>query len=102
MLFRSPKCKMLLVTPIYRASYKATDNNNSDDTILNGKTLRDFADAIVEVGNYNHIPVLNLYDECMINKYTANYYLCSDGIYPNDMGQELLAEKIHDGMCRFY
>lgn len=102
LLERQPKCKMLLVTPIYRASYKATDNNNSDDTILNGKTLRDFADAIVEVGNYNHIPVLNLYDECMINKYTANYYLCSDGIYPNDMGQELLAEKIHDGMCRFY
>lgn len=102
LLERQPKIKIMLVTPIYRASCVAGDNNNSDVTILNSKTLRDFADAIIEIGKVNHIPVLDLYSESMINKYTASYYLDSGGIYPNDIGQELLAEKIHDGMCRYY
>lgn len=102
LLERQPKVKIMLVTPIYRASIIAEDGQNGDDTIIDSKTLREFAGAMVDIGKYNHIPVLDLYSEGMINKYNYRYYMNPNGIYLNREGQTLLAEKIHDGMCRFY
>lgn len=99
---RSPYCKILLVTPMYRASIKPGDSLDSDDNFVNNKYLREFVDAMVDIGKRNHIPCLNLYDECSINKYNSGIYLSTEGIYPSDKGHALLAEKIHNGMCRFY
>lgn len=102
LLTANPSLKILLVTPIYRGSITSGDGYNSDETKINDKYLSEFAEAIVEIGKYYHIPTINLYDECTINKYTKDIYLNDTGIYPTDTGYELLCEKIHDAMCRFY
>lgn len=102
LLTTNPNLKILLVTPIYRGSITSGDGYNSDDTKINDMYLYQFSDAIVEIGKYHHIPTINLHDECMINKFTKNVYLNDNGIYPTDEGYELLCEKIHDAMCRYY
>ena len=102
LLLKAPKCKIMLVTPIFRASTEPGDSMSGDDNMVNGKYLRDYANAIIDIGKYNHIPVLDLYSECMINKYNHASYLNSEGVYPSDTGHSMLAEKIHDGMCKYY
>lgn len=102
LLLKAPKCKIMLVTPIFRASTEPGDSMSGDDNMVNGKYLRDYAQAVVDIGKYNHIPVLDLYSECMINKYNYSSYLNDEGVYPSDEGHTMLAEKIHNGMLRYY
>lgn len=102
LLTKAPNCKIMFVTPIYRSSTEPGDGLDCDTNIVNDKYLREFASAMVSIGNYNHIPVLNLFNECMINKYNSKIYLNKEGVYPSDKGHAMIAEKIHDGMCKFY
>lgn len=98
----NPKIKILLATPIYRDSLSNTnDGKNSDTTMVNDYYMADFTNAMIEVAKYNHLPILNLTDTCSINKYNASTYL-SDGVHLNDVGQELIADKILDGFNQAY
>lgn len=98
----NPKAKILLASPIYRDRLNTVgDGHNGDNTLVNDYYLTDFANAMSEVAKYNHIPFLNLTDTCGINKYNASAYL-SDGLHLNDLGQELIADKIFDGFNQYY
>lgn len=99
---KCPNGKILLVTPIFRSSTEPGDNLDCDTNLVNDKYLREFAEAMVEIGKINHIPCLNLFDECMINKYNSGIFLNTDGVYPSDKGHAMIAEKIQDGFCRYY
>lgn len=102
LLTKSPKLKIMLVCPIYRASTEPGDGYDGDTNLVNSKYLTDFADAMQSCAKYNHIPCINLYEESGINKYNYSIYLDSNGIYLNDVGQAHIMELIHDGLCRFY
>lgn len=102
LLNKAPSAKVMLVSPIFRSSTEPGDDLDCDTNLVNDKYLRDFANAMSEIGKANHIPCLDLFDECMINKYNSRIYLNKDGIYPSDKGHAMIAEKIHDGMCKFY
>lgn len=102
LLTKAPSAKVMLVSPIFRSSTEPGDDLDCDTNLVNDKYLRDFANAMSEIGKANHIPCLDLFDECMINKYNSRIYLNKDGIYPSDKGHAMIAEKIHDGMCKFY
>lgn len=54
------------------------------------------------IAEKNHIPFIDAYNECMINKYTYKEYLTSEGVYLNDTGHSMIAEKIQDGFSRYY
>lgn len=99
---KCPSVKIMLVTPIFRSSTEPGDGLDCDTNIVNDKYLREFANAMVDIGKLNHIPCLNLFDECMINNYNSGVYLNDDGVYPNDKGHALLAEKIQNGFNRYY
>jgi lysophospholipase L1-like esterase len=99
---KAPQCKILLVTPFYRASTEPSDGYDSDTSFVNDKYLSDFSDAMVEIGKFNHIPCLNLMDTCSINKYNWTQYLSSNGVELNDTGHALICDKIHDAMCMYY
>ena len=101
-LTRAPKAKVILMSPIYRASTEPGDFFNGDDNIVNDKTLREYATAMKAIAEKNHIPFIDAYNECMINKYTYNEYLTSEGVYLNDTGHSMIAEKIQDGFTRYY
>lgn len=102
LLTKAPSAKVMLVSPIFRSSTEPGDDLDCDINLVNDKYLRDFANAMSDIGKVNHIPCLDLFDECMINKYNSKIYLNKDGVYPSDKGHAMIAEKIHDGMCKFY
>ncbi len=102
LLIKAPSAKVMLVSPIFRSSTEPGDDLDCDTNLVNDKYLRDFANAMSDIGKVNHIPCLDLFDECMINKYNSKIYLNKDGVYPSDKGHAMIAEKIHDGMCKFY
>lgn len=102
LLTKAPSAKVMFVSPIFRSSTEPGDDLDCDTNLVNDKYLRDFANAMSDIGKINHIPCLNLFDECMINKYNSKIYLNKDGVYPSDKGHAMIAEKIHDGMCKFY
>lgn len=101
-LSRAPLAKIIFATPIYRASSDPSDGMDGDINIVNGKTLREYAEAMVEVAKVNHIPYVDLYNECMINKYNYTQYLNEEGIFPTDLGHSMIAEKIQDAFGRYY
>lgn len=100
-LEKNPFVKILLVSPVFRSRKDIGDNKNSDDHMLNDLYLQDFAIAMGEIAEYNHVPFINLYSTSGINKYNSGTYL-SDGLYLNDSGHDLIATKIVDGMDRYY
>lgn len=102
LMTKAPRCKIMFVSPVYRSSTEPGDGLDCDTNLINDKYLREFAEGVVSVAKINHIPCLNLFDECMINKYNAGIYLNTDGVYPSDDGHSMIAEKIQDGFERFY
>lgn len=100
-MMQNTKAKLLFCTPIFRSRIEYGDGRDSDHNTVNDKWLSEFADAIIQVCQANHVPVVDLYRTSMINQYNAPTYL-KDGLYPNDTGYALLAEKIYDAMCMYY
>lgn len=98
---KNSSIKILVVSPLFRARLNADDFRNSDETPINELVLKDFANAMKEVCEYNHIPYLDLHSTGMINKYNHKAYL-SDGLYPNDAGHDMLANKIFSALDYFY
>ena len=102
LMTKAPRCKIMFVSPVYRSSTEPGDRLDCDTNLINDKYLREFAEGVVSIAKVNHIPCLNLFDECMINKYNSGIYLNTDGVYPSDDGHAMIAEKIQDGFERFY
>ena len=100
-LTQNPNVKIAIITPMWRQRIVAGDNKDSDTNALGGQYLIDYVKAIEEQAKYNHIPCLNLYETCLINKHNYSTYL-SDGLHPNDKGYELLADKIHSFLESVY
>lgn len=90
----NPKIRIVLFTPIYRATQSYTDDKNSDDFPLGGKYLHEYCTEIEKAGKRHHVPVFNLNDISGINRYNANIML-SDKLHLSDAGSEFLAPTIH-------
>lgn len=101
LLEKNSNIKILVVSPLFRARLDAGDFRNSDDTAINQLYLKDYANAMKEICEYNHIPFLDLHSTCMINKYNYRNYL-SDGLYPNENGHDMIANKIFSALDYFY
>ncbi|MNE05758.1 GDSL-like Lipase/Acylhydrolase [compost metagenome] len=95
LLTKHPNLKILLVTPIWRARQVSGDSLESDNNPNSlGLYLRDYVEAIKDMGKKYHIPVLDLYKTSGISKYTKNLYLSADELHPNTVGYTHLANLI--------
>ena len=99
---KCPQARLMLVTPIFISSTEPGDGLDCDTNLVNDKYLREFADAIMDIAKLNHIPCIDLFNTCMINKYNSGIFLNEDGVYPSDKGHAMIAEKIQDGFNRYY
>ena len=98
-----PHINIYLCTPIYRAWTDAENNhafiNDSDTKVYGGYKLTDYVQAIKDVGDEYHLPVIDLYYELGINRQNRlNYFPKTDGTHPNALGRytmaKFMAEKI--------
>lgn len=94
---KNPSVKIMIVTPLFRARLDADNYKNSDETPINELILSDYATAMKEVSEYNHIPCFDLHSSCMINKYNFTQYL-NDRLYLNDYGHDMIADKIFSAL----
>jgi len=95
LMTRYPNLKILLVTPVWRSRQVNGDDLESDNNPNSlGLYLRDYVEAIKDMGKKYHVPVLDLYNTSGINKYTKELYLSSDGLHPNSTGYTHLANLI--------
>ena len=101
LMTKNPLIKILIITPLFRARLNADDLRNSDDTLINEMTLRDYSNAIKDVCDYNHIPCLDLHSTGMINRYNFTSYL-KDRLYPNDITHDMLCDKIFSALNYYY
>jgi hypothetical protein len=87
--------RLLTWKPTLRIILITTHNAHFDrpNWCLEGYSYKILADAVKEIGSYYAIPVVDVNSECGINKLTAETYL-EDGIHPNALGGELLAERV--------
>ena len=84
---------IVFFTPIKRIQ---NDSPKYYETNSRGKTLEDYANAIKEVCGFYGIPVLDLFNECMINPLIPEIkeaYI-PDGVHPNIHGHKILARRI--------
>lgn len=84
---------IVFFTPIKRiqeGGYAYWQNNSK------GKKLEDYANAIKEVCGYYGIPVLDLFNECLINPLIPEIKTAyiPDGVHPNIHGHKILARRI--------
>ena len=90
-----PNASIGLITPIQR---NGTVDGNVNNAV--SKKLRDYCDAVVALGKYYSIPVLDWYDNLGFSPYIAsqktNYYCGSpsDGTHPNDLGHLKMAAAV--------
>ncbi len=89
----NPNIKIIYFAPIFRSRFSDGDEHNSDDYAWDGKYLYDLADLLCEVAKKNHIPCKNMYREFLLNRYNADLLL-NDGLHPNDLGNERMANVI--------
>ncbi len=79
------RSKIIFVTPIHRTG---EDNPSAPDS----KTLKDYADAILQICLRHSIPVIDLFAINPINPYDTN--LLPDGLHPSEEGHAILAKVI--------
>lgn len=88
-----PKKLIIFITP-HNVIY-----NNSVRT--DGVTIRDFADAMIDVCRKYAIPVYDNYQLCGINKYNLNYWT-SDNIHWNDKAHKMVGMNISSWMLNTF
>lgn len=96
---RYPEKLIIFSTPIKRAD---TDYPAPDSVNAQGKTLKEYGDAITEVCNIYSIPVLDLYAESGLNPVSESQNtipgsqtkMFSDGLHPTRKGHELISQYV--------
>jgi lysophospholipase L1-like esterase len=87
----NPQAKIVLITPMQRNDFvyinDATNNAYGSYKTKNGQSLEAFADAVSAIGKYEHLPVIDLYNDSRLGiKQLVNFKRLKDpktGSYVN-------------------
>ncbi|SHG98080.1 Lysophospholipase L1 [Flavobacterium fluvii] len=77
---RAPSAKIFIATTTYGEYGAFSSNPNYQDN--NGKTSKDFADAMRNIANKYGFPVIDFSRECMVNKWNRPA-MAPDNLHPN-------------------
>ena len=95
LIYEHPDALIVFATPTRRTT---PPGSGIPDLNSAGLSLKDYRDAIITVCAQYGIPVLDLYMNSRIREDTAAEYLM-DGLHPNGVGFELLANEIAEYLC---
>lgn len=90
MLEDNPNIKIILMTPIQR---DLINNFGTDTPNINGNTLVDFRDRIIEIAKIYSLPVCDCFAESEINNYNIKE-LTIDGVHPNNAGYKCMGKLL--------
>lgn len=97
-----PHVRIIFITPIFMSRMYTTDGENSDDfPNKDGVYFKEYVNAIKDLGENNHVPVLHLNALSGINKYNSDTFL-SDGKHLNADGSSRLARVISNQLELLY
>ena len=91
---RCPQAALVFATPL-QCTVEA--ENGHDGKNLHGHSLKQYAQAILEVCQSEHVPVIDLHGCSKLTAANASEYL-SDGVHPNEQGMAVLAQDIARGL----
>ena len=96
-----PNAKILMITPSWRA--RINDANVYVDVEKNanskGLYLRDYVEAVINIAQKYHLPVLDLYHTFNVNELNYKRWL-ADGLHPNNYGHDKLSSIIAKFLAR--
>lgn len=95
-IFKSnPKVKVVLMTPIHRNTLHRTGNVpiNSIDSVINGNTLYDFSNAVINLGKLYSCPVADMFSNSGLNKFTLKEFTF-EGVHPTNKGYEFIINPL--------
>lgn len=111
-LTKFPNIKILVITPLWRwwdtntgmPSEIQVDYIDSNDYAKGtGYKLWQYGDALVDAAKMYHIPVFDLYWNCMMTKQNRlEYFNYNDGTHPKEEGRRLMANMISARMASMY
>lgn len=92
LLTKYPGKNIMFMTPIKRA----TTQRNYYEPNGNGNTLEDYANAIKKVCGFYGIPVLDMFNECILNPIIEGIKTAyvPDGTHPNFEGHKIMARQV--------
>ena len=79
-----PKAQLIFLTPLRRTT-EAVPNHN-------GKILKDYVDAIIDVTKKYNLPVIDLFRSEIFDPNDTD--VLPDGLHPNDKGHAIMADYI--------
>lgn len=88
----NPNIKIILMTPIQR---DYINSFGTDTPNINGNTLIDFRDRIIEIAKIYSLPVCDCFAESEINNYNIKS-LTIDGVHPNNAGYKCMGQLLCD------
>lgn len=92
------KATVVFATPL-QCTIEA--ENGHDGRNLHGYGLEQYVQAILEVCQNEHVPVIDLFHGSRLTATNASEYL-SDGVHPNERGLTILAQDIAQGLIGIY
>lgn len=91
-----PSKKIIFITPIHREIFSGQLSDREVNS--QGLYLKDYVRMIKEICEEYSIPVLDLYANLGINPnmsiHKSIYFHADDGLHPNEVGHEVIADKI--------
>ena len=87
--------KTLWMTPVINTNLNHHTYDDKGKLVVNdaGYTELDYANAVKEVASYYGFPVLDLFNDCVVNPNARPEYF-RDGTHPNEQGYVLLGQQI--------
>lgn len=97
----NPLIKVILMTPLHRCTLHRKGNVpvNTIDTRIHGNTLKDYAQAIIQIGAFYSCPVADLYGSSGMNRFNLRY-LTFEGVHPTNAGYRFCSGPLVDAVKR--
>ncbi|MBO5321808.1 MAG: SGNH/GDSL hydrolase family protein [Clostridia bacterium] len=89
-----PNSTIIVLTPLHRLMEDNPCGTNGGS--IEYGTLKDYSDAIKEVANFYNLHILDLFEKCEMNPNIEGHIekYMPDGLHPNDLGHEIIADMI--------
>ena len=100
---KNDHAKIVIMTPIHRNTLHRTPPNrvNCSDTVINGQTLYDFADAVKKIGEMHECYVVDMMNESGLTLDNLCEYTF-EGVHPTNKGYEYITPVLAKAIKRIF